>query len=666
MPRAKGRRSLLALARNALPAFAGILLTSFLCGAPLTKPIASYQISCRLDAEKKVVEGTELLTWTNTTRNSAATLQFHLYLNAFRNTLSTFWRESGGTHRQNRLPESWGSIEVTRMTLADGSDLLPALGWISPDDGNPHDRTVAEVQLPRPVAPGETISVSIDFRSRLPRVSARTGWKGDFFLVAQWFPKIGVLEERGWNCHQFHSLSEFFADFGDYDVSIDVPAPYRGKVGATGVRVEERNLPGERVLYRFRQESVHDFAWTADPDYLVVDDVFREPGIADVQIHLFLQPEHRAQEARYLASAKAALSGYGRVLGPYPYPTLTIVDPPWGGRGAGGMEYPTFITGGTHRMSPVKENSPEDVTIHEFGHQYFYGLLASNEFEEPWLDEGFNEYMEDRVVGAAYGSDNPVLTVFGWRFSIGIPIRRPLDTNRRYFKVAGDDVLAAPSWKFRSTASYGGQVYSKTALALATLERLIGTPAMNRALRLYADRWRFKHPRTTDFIAAVNEVTGQNWHWFFDRTFFASGAVDYAVEGATSERAVPPKGLFESEGRLVEKNPPDLANPKGWDTVVTVVRKGEVALPVEIALKFEGGHTYRSRWDGEARWRRFRVERGPKLIEAIVDPAEKILLDVDRTNNGRLVTPDPRAASRWTVRAVFWMQNLVDFLTVAW
>jgi len=666
MPRAKGRSSLLALARNAAPAFAGILLTSSLGGAPLTKPIASYQISCRLDAEKKIVEGTELLTWTNTTRNSATTLQFHLYLNAFRNTLSTFWRESGGIHRRDRLPESWGSIEVTRMTLADGSDLLPALAWISPDDGNPHDRTVAEVQLSRPVAPGETISVSIDFRSRLPRVAARTGWKGDFFLVAQWFPKIGVLQERGWNCHQFHSVSEFFADFGDYDVSIDVPARYRGKVGATGVRVEERNLPGERVLYRFRQESVHDFAWTADPDYLVVDDVFREPGIADVQIHLLLQPEHRAQEARYLTSAKAALSGYGRVLGPYPYPTLTIVDPPWGGRGAGGMEYPTFITGGTHRMSPVKENSPEGVTIHEFGHQYFYGLLASNEFEEPWLDEGFNEYMEDRVVGAVYGSDNPILTVFGWRFPIGIPIRRPLDVNRRYFKVAGEDVLAAPSWKFRSAASYGGQVYSKTALALATLERLIGTPAMNRALRLYADRWRFRHPKTADFIAAVNEVTGQNWRWFFDRTFFASGAVDYAVESATSERATPPKGLFEQEGRLVEKNPPDLANPKGWDSVVTVVRKGEVALPVEIALKFDGGHTYRSRWDGEARWRRFRVERGPKLIEATVDPAEKILLDVDRTNNGRLVTPDPRAASRWTSRAVFWMQNLVDFLTVAW
>lgn len=658
MPRAKGRFPLLALA--------GIGLPALVAAGELTRPIASYQISCRLDAEKKIVEGTELLTWTNTTKRPAATLQFHLYLNAFRNTLSTFWREAGGQHRGNRLPESWGSVEVTRMTLADGSDLLPALTYIAPDDGNRDDRTVAEVQLPRPVAPGETVSVSIDFRSRLPRVSTRTGWKGDFFLVGQWFPKIGVFEDHGWNCHQFHASSEFFADFGNYDVSIEVPARYRGRVGATGVRVEERDLPGERVLYRFRQESVHDFAWTADPHYIVLHDLFREPGVADTQIHLYLQPEHRRQAGRYLQAAKTALAGYGRVLGPYPYATLTVVDPPWGGRGAGGMEYPTLITGGTYRIAPANVQSPEGVTIHEFGHQYFYGLLASNEFEEPWLDEGFNTYMEGRVTGAAYGVNHPVLSVFGWRFPLGIAIRRPIDTNRRYFAVATEDLLASPAWKFRNRSNYGAHVYSKTALLMATLERLLGTATMNRALRLYADRWRFRHPTTADWIAAVHDATGQDWRWFFDRTLFSSGAVDYAVEEATTEKAKPPKGLFETDGRLAEQVPRPLAAPKGWKTIVTVARRGDVAMPVEIVLKFEGGRTYRSAWDGESRWKRFRVASGPKLVEAIVDPDEKILLDLDRTNNGRLATADRRAASRWTARAVFWMQNLIDFSTLAW
>src|SRR5262249_23511958 len=152
---------------------------------------------------------------------------------------------------------------------------------------------------------------------------------------------------------------------------------------------KERELSGGRVLYRFQQDGVHDFAWTVDPDYIVLEDTFREAGIGDVRLTLLLQPEHSAQAERYFKAANASLSGYGRVLGPSPCPTLTIVDPPWGARGAGGMEYPTLITGGTSWSAPRAIHRPESVTVHEAGHQFFYGLLASNEFEEPWLDEGF-------------------------------------------------------------------------------------------------------------------------------------------------------------------------------------------------------------------------------------------------------------------------------------
>lgn len=645
----------------------GLALAPVLSAAELTKPIASYVITCSLDSEKKTVSGTEEITWTNTTAKAARTLQIHLYLNAFRNTLSTLWREGHGDGRDGHpMPESWGSVEIARMTYSDGTDLLPALTNIAPDDGNPHDRTVAEVVLPRPVAPGETARLTLDFRSQLPRVGRRTGYKGDFFFVAQWFPKVGVLEESGWNCHQFHASSEFFADFGNYDVTISVPVRYRGKVGATGRQVEERPDGDARMLYRFKQDSVHDFAWTADPGYLILTDFFREAGLHDVELRLLLQPEHAGQADRYFRAAKAAISGYGRVLGPYPYDTLTIVDPPWGASAAGGMEYPTLITGGTSWSAPRNVQSPEGVTVHEFGHQFFYGLLASNEFEEPWMDEGFNSYMTSRVLAATYGPNHPVLSVFGLKFPLGIDVQHPLDDARRYFSVATADPLAAPSWKFKNRSVYGAMSYSKTSLVLATLERLLGTPTMDRVLRLYADRWRFKHPKTRDFVSAVNDATGKDWTWFFDRTFFSSGGVDYAVEEAESRTAKPPRGRFEKDGKLVTEPPAALANPQGWDSVVTVVRRGDVALPVEIELRFAGTKPWRTAWDGEARWTRFRVEGGPRLIEAVVDPDEKILLDADRTNNGRRTEADPRAAARWTSRSVFWVQNLLDFLTVAW
>ncbi len=142
--------------------------------------------------------------------------------------------------------------------------------------------------------------------------------------------------------------------------------------------------------------------------------------------------------------------------------------------------------------------------------------------------------------------------------------------------------------------------------------------------------------------------------------------MDYAVDEARSAPSKVPRGLFEKDGKLAPEPPADMAKPRGYDSEVTVARRGETALPVEILLRFEGGRVFRTVWDGEARWTRFTVAQGPRLLEAIVDPDEKILLDADRFNNGRRVQGDPRAASRWTSRTVFWAQNLIDFLTVAW
>lgn len=653
------------------PAFvflSGALLCSpLLTAQELTPPIASYKISCRLDEARKTVEGTELLTWKNTTAHPAATLRFHLYLNAFRNNRSTFLRESAGRHRDVAFRQSggWGSISMSRMTDENGTDLLADIRYLAPDDGNTDDRTVAEIPLPRPVAPGETLHLSIDFVSHLPRVFARTGYKGNFFMVAQWFPKIGVLEDPGWNCHQYHASSEFFADFGDYDVTIDAPARDKGKIGGTGRLIEERDAPGERVVEHFRQESIHDFAWTADPGYEVYSDRFSETGLPEVALTLLCQAEHREQRARYFKAVKTGLSVFGKRYGPYPYPVLTIVDPPWGADGARGMEYPTLISCGTGFFHPEGLRELENVTVHELGHQYFYGLLASNEFEEPWLDEGFTTYATARLIAETYGDAHPRLSLFGYPVIFGsIAIRSPLETQLRYFETARKDPLTA-SWKFENAANYR-MVYSKTALTLATLERLVGPKTMDAVLKAYATEFRFRHPRTADFIDVANRVTGRDWSAFFQKTLFSSGVVDYAVAKATSERSEPPVGLLDINGRTEEV--PLAAAPlrSGFDTEVVVERRGEIALPVDVLLRFAGGKSYRTTWDGEARWTRFRVENGPRLTEALVDPDGKILLDADPNNNGLKVKGDAAAANLWTARAFFWAENLIDLFMELW
>src|SRR5215472_10644422 len=365
-----GRRILLALPvflTGALPLAAA---------RPPSPPVVAYTIEASLDPAAKTVTGKERLIWRNPSGDAVSELRFHLYLNAFKNNRTTFMRESGGfvrTYRAGSKKEDWGSIDILSIRTADGGDLGPGARFIQPDGNDPSDETVLSVPLPAPVPPHGEIVLDIAFRDKLPRVLARSGFVRDFFLVGQWFPKLGVYEpagmrlraEGGWNCHAFHANSEFYADFGTYDVTLTVPSSF--VVGATGKKVAETRR-GNQTTYRYVQENVHEFAWTAYPRFVVVDARFdpardiplgwtslaakelgmspEELALRPVSIRLLLQPDHMRARERYLKSAKEAIAFYGLWFGAYPYETLTMVDPPEDGFGAGGMEYPTFITGG--------------------------------------------------------------------------------------------------------------------------------------------------------------------------------------------------------------------------------------------------------------------------------------------------------------------------------
>ncbi|HKB71119.1 MAG TPA: M1 family metallopeptidase [Thermoanaerobaculia bacterium] len=656
--------------RTAGLSVAAVAAAALARSAPLADPVASYRISCRYDETRKRIEGTELLTWKNAGPRAASTLRLHLYLNAFANNRSSYMKERRRMGDPARVaPGQWGSIAISRMTSAAGEDLLANLRFVAPDDGNADDRTVAEVDLPAPIASGETARFSIEFVSRLPRVLDRSGWAGDFVLAGQWFPKVGVWEARGWNCHQYHSFSEFFADFGDYDVTIDVPRRLKGKVGGTGRLLEEREAPGDRVLEHFRAESVHDFAWTADPRFDVETEPFHEAGLPDVAITLLSQPEHAALAPRYFAAAKKAISVFGKRYGPYPYGILTMVDPPANAREAWGMEYPTFIACGASAYTPKsawqRYEALEPTVAHEYAHQYFYGMLASNEFEEAWLDEGFARYSEVRFMAETEGDAHPLVSLFGFPILLrSVALHPPLDTQLRTFDAVSRDPLTA-SWKFEGHASYG-LVYGKTALALSTLERQVGRPVMDRLFRAYVDAYRFRHPTTEDFLGVVDRVAGAGWSSLLRRELFTSGTVDYAVASAESRPADPPAGWIETEGRSSEVVPAPARRPRRFETNVVVQRRGDVALPVEIRLEFEKGKAYETVWNGEARWIRLHVDSGPKLLRALVDPREKILLDADRNNNGWVVRGDAAAANLWTARAFFWTENLLDLFMELW
>jgi hypothetical protein len=627
--------------------------------APALSPRnASYRIDARLDHPARTLTGTQVITWRNIAATPAPTLQFHLYYNAWRNTQSSWMRErilSGNTALANRPPDDWGWIDVTALRVRRNgatADLFPRLRFIAPDDGNTDDRTVAEAPLDTPVAPGETVEIEIDWTSRVPRTFARTGAIGEFYFVAQWFPKIGVFEDTGWNCHQFHAATEFFADFGTYDVRLDLPRGWI--VGATG-RETERVDAGDRTVHRYVQADVHDFAWTTSPAYVERRATFTHATLPAVEMRLLLQPEHAGQAERHFAATRAALQYYGEWYGPYPYGHVTIVDPAWQS-GAGGMEYPTLFTAGTRWLQPERAVQPESVTVHEAGHQFWYGIVATNEVEHAWMDEGLNTFTQARIMDEVFYPHYYAKRYFGGfvpRVFRALPLTRDVDGNRMpaFRPVAHYDDQSTPTWRYWP-GSASAITYNKTALWLHTLERMLGWDTLQRILSTYFQRHAFTHPTPQDFFAIASEVSGQDLTWFFDQVHRSSHVFDYAVDVFRSQPATA-NGYFGEPGSQTTE-----LRQMTYRTSVVVRRLGEGIFPVPVRVRFENGEERRWQWDGRDRWKLFEVETTARAVSAEVDPDRVLLLDVNLTNNSATREPAAaRAATKWSLAWLIWLQD---------
>ncbi len=600
------------------------------------QPIVQYRIEAELLEPDRLIAG-ERLTWTNPTNTAADELRFHLYYNAFRNAKTTFMTENGFFRQSADAQKAarFGAITVSELRLVDGEDLTSRLETIAPDDGNGEDRTVLRVKLPRPLGPGQTLQLQINFSLQVPDIFARTGKAGDYYFFGQWFPKLGVFQPDGtWHCHQFHSLSEFFADYGSYRVSLTVPE--RFVVGASGRQISEEKLPGNRKTLVFEESRIHDFAWAAFPHFTRFINHVRLPGNSqDTEIILLLSPSHIDAQERYLGALKFALRFFADYLFPYPYRTITLVAPPRNGAGSGAMEYPTLFTSGPVSLWGERSRLTELVTFHEFSHQYFYGLIGSDEFREPWLDEGVSTFFEMEMI-REYFEDEGILLDLGileipdWALqrtaAAGLLALQPINTY---------------SWKFVNGDYYAGNVYSKAGLLLLSLKNLVGDQRLRDFFRSYALKFRWGHPTSTDFIAEFNNYMGENFNWAFDQFINGAGNLDQAV--------------FDAESLKVGSRP-DL-----YRNQVTVSRN-EGYFPVELLIRLENGKEIRYFWKENERWRRL-VSYDPSPIRwAALDPDLKIPLDRNLANNSRVLRRGGSGLFKLAAALAFFFQNLLGLL----
>lgn len=729
---------------------------------------ADYRIDAGLDGETKQLDGTLQLRWTNGSGEAVSDLWFHLYHNAFSNNRSTHITEAGGSLRGVEMEDGWGWQQVQSVRASEPGnggwqDIFPSFRYRRPDDGREEDRTVFSVDLPRPVEPGQSVLVEIKWLGQLPRVRRRTGYKDDFILAAHWFPKLGVYETgRGWNAHQFHANTEFYANYGDYDVTLDLPPEYLGKVLASGFKSIE-NIEDDRLKVKFEAPSrsdrrrtdafgkvpvVHGFAWAADPRFEAHHKTFRyaewaeefegevkrvrsalDPDeditLRDVDITVLIHPERNGQVERHFRATEAALFFYGLWFGEYPYQHVTVVDPAWGARAAGGMEYPTLFTCGTRLFTTEDMHQPEGVTVHEAGHQFWYGLVGNNEFEAAFLDEGFNSYTDAEVMHRVYGSrrgttdyarlpiegvpvagspgGSPVAdALIGKRITIPVPFLpnptlEPLpdsgflglwrdqprltfvpewtdprwNDRNRYLQSPDTDPLETFGYLHADRQSYGTNSYPRTAVVLRSMPAVIGYEPFLRGMRQYAKDWRYAHPYPEDFYASFQAGAGVDVDWYFRELFKGTGTVDWSV-AVEQKRRPDPRGYFQSEGgefferaQAEEEEEPE-EDSRPWVIEVDVRRKGTLRLPVPVRLTFEDGSMQEIVWTREEQeastWKQIELESDQKLVSAQIDPDRSYYLDKDMSDNSWFDAHDRVSPWRWGERVLSQYQRYLHWI----
>ena len=498
---------------------------------PYFQQEVKYSIDVRLDDKAHFLRGKEELTYINNSPQALPFIWFHLWPNAYRDNHTAFGREQQRQGNRNFLfakPERRGFIDSLSFVVN---------GQAAKLEYDPANPDLAKLLLPQPLAPGATATIATPFRVKLPGSFSRMGHVGQSYQVSQWFPKPAVLDRRGWHPIPYLSQGEFYSEYGSFDVSITLPSNYT--VGATGelqnpderARLAElatataakttaeafshdlkfpASAPTTKTL-RYRQDRVHDFAWFADKRFNVLQDTVRLPSGRTVQTMVLFTNRQPVRWIKGLEEVNTALRSYSRWVGEYPYSAVTAVD---GALTAGsGMEYP---------MVTVTEPG---AIIHEVGHNWFYGILGSNERDFPWMDEGVNTYehtrteaLSDPMAGVLPEMSKQGLTparqkTFGLE---GLPAPA---FNQLPYQIAAshgaDQPVQGPSSAAFTSFNYGGGVYFKTASLLRYLAGYLGQEKFDDAMRLYYTRWQFRHPYPEDMQAVFEESTGQKLGWFF-------------------------------------------------------------------------------------------------------------------------------------------------------
>ena len=497
-----------------------------------------YQININFDYEKHQFLGDQNLIYYNNSEDTITKVFFHLYFNAFQpgSMMDVRSRSLPDPDRRvmdriSKLNEDEIGFHEIKKIQQNGKDLKY------------HEQgSILEVELMDPLLPDESTEFYMEYFSQVPvqiRRSGRNNKEGIDYSMAQWFPKIAEYDRKGWHAHPYIAR-EFYAPWGDFDVSISIDKNYI--VAATGIlesKVKEKN----NYIWNFKAKNVHDFVWAADPDY--VHDILKVDS-ENLELHFYYletNDDMVKNWKRLQQDASKAFKFMNKIFGKYPYTKYSIIQ-----GGDGGMEYPmaTLITG--ERSYP----SLLSVTIHEALHSWYQMLLGTNESYLAWMDEGFTSFAQNITQIYLF---NDI-----YKLDLVNPLRRSYERYYNFIKTGLEEPLSTHSDHFSTNQAYGVGSYTKGAMFLMQLGYIIGEDILFKALKRYYNEWKFKHPDEYDFIRIIEKESGMELDWYIDYWIKTTHTIDYSLE-------------------IKEENENEI--------LVSVNRIGKMPMPIEIEVVYE-------------------------------------------------------------------------------
>ncbi|HNP94174.1 MAG TPA: M1 family metallopeptidase [Cyclobacteriaceae bacterium] len=577
-----------------------------------------YAMNIQLDTKTHRIAGDQQLIYHNNSNDTLTKVYYHLYFNAFQ-------PGSMMDVRSRNLPDPDPRV-MDRISKLSNSEIgyhrIISLNQDGTETKFRVTGTLLEVNLPRPIYPHSKTTLVMKFESQVPiqiRRSGRDNKEGIAYSMTQWYPKIAEYDFKGWHAYPYIAR-EFHGVWGDFDVKITINPDFT--VAGSGILqnaneighgYEDKGVSVKKsktdLTWHFVAKNVHDFAWTADPDYRHTKVQVPNGPL----LHFFFQPGEKTTDnwTKLMDYGVKHFQFMNDRYGKYPYETYSIIQ-----GGDGGMEYPmcTLITGERSLGSLV------GVMAHEAAHAWFQGVLGNNEALYPWMDEGFTDFASNESVGILFNEPDPQQSAYQAYFLL---VKKGLQ-----------EPLGQHSDHYNTNTAYGISAYSMGAMFLNQLKYLVGDNVFYPAMRKYFNTWKFKHPEPNDFLRVFEKESGLQLHWFYRDWILSTKHIDYGIEKIES---------------------------KGDQTQIELKRIGDMAMPIELVLELKDG-TKRGvylpmnellgqknfkgdslNWTIEKTWNwveptySFTVDQQKSdIVKVTLDP-KRYLPDLDYTNNEMII-----------------------------